>query len=462
MMNQTRQLQRNKWFFGLGTIGRDMFYTTVATYLIFFLTDILNLPDATMWWMAIILTVLRVFDALNDPVMGMVVDNAGGRFGKFKPMIALGALLGAAFMVPMFADFGLGQTAYLVLFAVLYLGWDICYGANDIAYWSMLPALSVYPHEREKIGAFARICANLGMYAVVVGILPLTRMLEAVLGGAKQAWLVFAAGTAVLMILFQLFTLLGVREQREVFKKEEKYGLRSLLHLLKGNDQLRVTILSMGLFMVGYSTTTGFGLHFFKYAFGDEGQYPLFALVLGLAQLSALIAFPLFSHRFSRRKLYTLAILLVVLGYVIFFLSPMRMALLGIAGFLMFVGQAFIQLLMLMFLADCVEYGQWKLFKRQESLTFSFQPLINKLGGAVSSGIVSITLILSGINRAQSAAEVSPAGIALMKGAMLLLPLLFILASFVIYRRWYRLDEALHTRILKELMVRGDLKDSAQ
>ena len=65
------QTRRNKIFFGLGTIGRDMFYTTVATYLIYYLTDILDLSDATMWWMTLILTVLRIFDALNDPFMGM-------------------------------------------------------------------------------------------------------------------------------------------------------------------------------------------------------------------------------------------------------------------------------------------------------------------------------------------------------------------------------------------------------
>ena len=114
---------------------------------------------------------------------------------------------------------------------------------------------------------------------------------------------------------------------------------------------------------------------------------------------------------------------------------------------------------MLMFLADCVEYGQWKLRKRQESLTFSFQPLINKIGGAVSSGIITSTLILSGINRAATPQDVSAEGILLMKGAMLVLPLLFILAGFLVYRRYYKLDEALHTQIIKELMVRGDLKD---
>ncbi|NLE69638.1 MAG: sugar transporter [Clostridiales bacterium] len=456
-----KQNRRNQVFFGLGTIGRDMFYTTVATYLIFYLTDILNLDDATMWGMAIILTVLRVFDALNDPLMGMVVDNRKGRFGKFKPMMALGAVAGALFMVPMFMDFGLGRTSYLLLFAFLYLGWDLFYGINDIAYWSMLPALSIYPRERERIGAFARICANIGMYAVVVGILPVTGLLTQTLGSSKQAWFIFALGTAVLMLLFQLFTLFGVREQRKVFKEEEPTRLKDLLRLLQGNDQLRVTILSMGLFMIGYVTTTSFGVHFFKYAFRNEGMYPLFAGVLGLAQLLALLIFPFISSRLPRKTFFSLSMALVITGYAVFFLSPMHMVPLGIAGFLLFTGQGFIQLLMLMFLADCVEYGQWKLGRRQESLTFSFQPLINKLGGAVASGIVTVTLILSGINRAESPKDVLPEGILMMKTAMLLLPLVFILASFLIYRRHYRLDEALHSQILKELMVRGDLKDEA-
>lgn len=79
----------------------------------------------------------------------------------------------------------------------------------------------------------------------------------------------------------------------------------------------------------------------------------------------------------------------------------------------------------------------------------------------MASGIVTVTLILSGINRAESPQDVLPEGILMMKSAMLLLPLVFILASFLIYRRYYRLDEALHTQILKELMVRGDLKDEA-
>ena len=150
--------------------------------------------------------------------------------------------------------------------------------------------------------------------------------------------------------------------------------------------------------------------------------------------------------------------MLVVLGYLIFFFAPMNMIFIGAAGVLIFVGQAFIQLLMLMFLADTIEYGQWKTGKRNESVTFSIQPLINKIGGAIASGIVSVTLVISGINAAQSAADVTPEGLLTLKLSMLVLPLLCILAGYLVYRSKYRIDAQLHRKILEDLRARGDIR----
>lgn len=452
------QQSRNRTFFGLGTFGRDMSYTLVSMYLIFFLTDVLNLPDETMWGATIILTVLRVFDALNDPFMGLVVDNTRSRFGKFKPGMLIGAVTGGALTLLMFSDLGLTGAGYLALFGLCYLLWDILYGINDIAYWSMLPALSVDQAEREKAGSFAKVCASIGMYLVVVGCVPLTNALAGPLGGQKQAWFALAVITALLMVLFQLFTVIGVRENRTQFREEEKTSHRDMWRALVGNDQLMYTALSMGLFMIGYSTTTTFGIYFFKYAYGDEGMYPLFAMILGVAQLGALGAFPLVARRLPRRRLYLIATLLVLMGYIVFFFAPMNMLFIGAAGLLLFIGQSFINVLMMMFLTDTIEYGQWKLGRRNEAITFSVQPLINKIGGAAANGIVGVTLILSGINRAQSAAEVSPEGLQMMKGAMLLLPLVCILLGYVVYRSKFKIDEAFHKKIVEDLKARGDLK----
>ena len=122
----------------------------------------------------------------------------------------------------------------------------------------------------------------------------------------------------------------------------------------------------MALFMVGYSTTVGFAVYYMKYIFGNEGMYVVLVGVCGVAQLSALGVYPTFAKRFNRKQLYTIATALVLAGYAIFFFAELSIILVALGAVLVFVGQAFIQTLMLMFLADTVEYGHWKLGKRNE------------------------------------------------------------------------------------------------
>ncbi len=449
--------RRNKYCFGLGTIGRDMFYSMVSMYVMVYITEVVTVPDATLALMTVVFMVLRIFDAFNDPVMGVLVDNTRSRFGKFKPGMAIGAAVGAVCMVLMFLDMGLSGTAYVAVFAACYLLWDLFYGLNDIAYWSMMPALTTDQRQRESIGSFARICANIGLFSVVVGVIPATGALGAATGSLKQGWFLFALIVAIVMLGFQAVTLFGVKEHKGYFKEEEKTSLREMFQVLFKNDQLLWVAISMSLFMIGYTTTTSFGVHFFKYAYGDEGMYSLFALVLGISQLTALSVFTWFRKRFTRRNLYTYATLMVVAGYLLFFFAPMNMLYIGISGVLIFIGQAFIQMLMLMFLADTIEYGQWKLGKRNESITFSVQPFINKIGGAIASGVLGLTLIVSGINAAPTAADVTAGGITLMKLSMLILPLIAIVAGYVIYVRKFTIDERRYAEILKDLKARGDI-----
>jgi sugar (Glycoside-Pentoside-Hexuronide) transporter len=449
--------RRNRYCFGLGTVGRDMFYTTVSMYIMVYITEVLIVPDSTLAVMTTLLLILSVFDAFNDPVMGVLVDNTKTKYGKFKPGMLIGGIIGAVCMVLMFTDLGLTGAGYAAVFAVCYLLWDVFYGLNDIAYWSMLPSLSTDQKQREKIGSFARICANIGLFAVVVGILPATEALGNAAGDPKTGWFYFAIIVSVIMMGFQAVTLIGVKENKTYYKEEEKTSLRDMFRVIFQNDQLLWVAIAMSLFMIGYVTTTGFGVHFFKYAYGDEGMYSIFAAVLGVSQLTALGVFNLFSKRFTRRQLYTGATVLVVVGYILFFFAPMNMIYIGIAGVLLFVGQAFIQMLMLMFLADTVEYGQWKMGKRNESVTFSVQPFINKIGGAISKGVLGFTLIISGINNATGADDVPKGGILTMKISMMILPLIVILIGYIIYLRKFKIDEEMHTKILADLKERGDI-----
>jgi melibiose permease/lactose/raffinose/galactose permease len=163
----------------------------------------------------------------------------------------------------------------------------------------------------------------------------------------------------------------------------------------------------------------------------------------------------------------------VTVSYIIFFLSFEWLPLIVVAGLGLFFAQAFIQLLMLLFLADAVEYGEWKLGKRNEAASFAVQPFINQFGGAVSKGIVSFTLIISGLNMVANELGLYPEGapeiqeiinaipgssIWIMKLSMMILPLICILVGFFLYQKKFKIDEELYAKIVKDLEERNSEK----
>lgn len=454
------QTRRNRYGFGIGTIGRDALYTMVSMYLLFYLTDVIKIPTSLLGGVTVIMIITRVFDAVNDPFMGIVVDNTHSRFGKFKPWIVAGGLVTSVFTVLMFTDWHLTGGAFLVVFLLTYILWEISFTANDIGYWGMLPALSQDQQERERIGGFARICANIGLFAMVVGIVPITNWLTRFTSGSLSgAYQLLAICVVIVMLFFLTISLSLTREGRFSTQEQGRTSLKGMVQVIFKNDQLLWITISLTLFMVGYVTTTSFGIYYFKYVYGNETMYSVFALVLGISQILSLSLFPLVSRHFSRQKMYRVTTGMVVLGYVIFFFAPTTtMLFIGLAGVLIFVGQAAIQLLMLMFITDTVEYGEWLFHQRNESITLSLQAFINKLGGAIANGVVGFTLILSGMKEAGSAARMTAQGVWIFKSFMMILPLLCILAGYLVYRRHYKIDAQFYQKIVQDLAKRREQK----
>ena len=462
-MNKQQKL--NKYCFGLGTVGRDALYSLVSMYLLVHLTDVVKFSDKGLGVIGVMLTLLGTFDAIIDPFVGAIVDNTKTRWGKFKPWILIGMIGTGVLTVLMFHNFEMDETSHIILLAVTYLLFSIFFSLNDISYWSLMPAISKDQSVREGVGAFARICANVGMFAMVLIYLNVPSFFPN--KNARDAYFIFAIIISAIMWIFQSITLIGVKEDRSQLEATERTTLKDLFRALFKNDQLLVTAISMALFMIGYCTTTGFGTYYFKYAYKDEGMYMVFAAVLAVAQLTALSIFPLFRKKFTRKQLYTGSMIAVAISYVIFFLSFEWMPLIVIAGLGLFFAQAFIQLLMLLFLADAVEYGEWKLGKRNEAASFAVQPFINQFGGAVSKGIVSFTLIISGINAIANSLTGDPiideeiimatpdSSLWIMKLSMMILPLICILIGFFLYQKKFKIDEEMYAQICKDLEERN-------
>ena len=442
---------RNRVYFGLGTIGRDMFYSFEANTLLHFLTYVLDLPLWVFAAASLILTVMRIFDAFNDPITGFFIDNIRSPWGKFKPAILVGGILSAIFSVLLFAGIGEG-VVFLIIFGVAYFLWDVAYGINDIGYWTLLPALSSDQKQRERMGAFARICASIGMYIAMLAWKP---VLNDALGNTKEAWFWGAVVVAVIYVLGLLFPLLGVKEKRIAPEKQESTTMKEMFQAIVKNDQLLWTALAMGLFTVACSTTVNFAYTYMQYVFGDENMYMTLLVAVGISQLGTFVIYPKIAAKLNRKQLYTISTALVLGGYLVFLIAEISIAFVVLGAVLVFVGQACIQILMLMFLADTIEYGQWKLGKRNESITFSIQPFINKIGGALATGIVSITLIFSGIKIDGGTAEaIGGAGKLIIKAAMFVIPLIMIAIGYIVYLKKYKISEEYYAQILQDLEAR--------
>ena len=477
-----KQMKVNKICFGLGTIGRDALYSLISMYLLVYLNDVVIFTERNSLIIGAVLTCFGIFDAVIDPFVGAIVDNTRTKWGKFKPWI-LGGMIGTGLLtVFMFHNIEMPEMTHIILLCVSYLLFSIFFSLNDIAYWSLMPALTKNQKERESIGSFARICASIGMFAMVL-IYPMIPDLFAGLGlDRRTPYFLTAIIAAVIMWIFQSITLIGVKEDRSYLEDSEKTTLKDLFTALVHNDQLMVTALSMVLFMIGYCTTTGLGYQYFEYVYKDTGVYMVFAAVLAVAQLTALSLFPLFSKKFTRKQLYTGAMIAITISYLLFFLSFEILPIIVIAGLGLFFGQAFIQLLMLLFLADAVEYGEWKTGSRSEAASFAVQPFINQFGGAASKGIVSLALFFSGITmmlnefdaylvangitdslisetiKKDFIAELPGYAGWVIKLFMMILPLICILASFIIYYKKFKIDEKLYAQILSDLEERKNKK----
>ena len=159
--------KKNKIFFGLGTIGRDMVYTMVSMYLMVFITEAVGVSDATLISITTIMMLARVFDAFNDPLMGVLVDNTRSRWGKYKPWITIGVFFSAFVALFLFMDFNLTGMSYVIYFTIFYILWDVAWTMNDIGYWSMLPSLTSDPKKRDKLTSFANLFAILARVFVL-------------------------------------------------------------------------------------------------------------------------------------------------------------------------------------------------------------------------------------------------------------------------------------------------------
>ncbi|AXX74511.1 glycoside-pentoside-hexuronide (GPH):cation symporter [Limosilactobacillus reuteri] len=456
---------RSRLAYSLGAFGHDAFFALLSTYFMMYVTGHLfttsdkAFDNRMVGYVGAIIMFLRIVELLIDPLIGNAIDRTNTKWGKFKPWVVGGGIISAVLLAALFTPLGGLNTSnpilYLVVFAIIYIIMDVFYSFNDVGFWSMVPAMSFDSHERDKIATFARVGSTIGGQIIGFVIMPMVLFFSINQNGGTgddRGWFIFAAIVAAISAITAVGVGMFTHEQKSLLREnKEETKLKDILHILIKNDQLLAIAMSYLFFTTGQTLLNSFELYYFTYILGDAKAFSILGGLNTIVGVISVFAFPLFSGKIGRHKLFYGAASIEVLGALIFAFAGKSLALVLLGAELFFIPQPIIFLVVLMTITDSVEYGQLKLGHRDESLTLSIRPLLDKFGGAVANGVVVMATVAAGMTGGATAATVTAHGVSVFKIYMFLIPIALIIIGIIIFILKVKLDEKSHAKIVAKL-----------
>ena len=431
---------REKYSYGIGAYGKDLACGIVYTFLMIYFTDVVGINPAfvgTLFLMA------RLWDAINDPIMGMIVDNTRSRFGKFRPWIFIGTILNSVVLFLLFRKPDLEGTSLYLYYSVMYILWGMTYTIMDIPYWSMIPTLATTKEDREKISVVPRIFASLGGLTVTTFGIALVNKLGN--GNQIKGFEYFALGIVIIFIISTIVTCINVKEKTQVQVNNEKVNIKQAFNILKQNDQLLVFIGIVLAYNLAMQLAGGAAIYYFKYVAGKESLFSLYSF-FKVAEIGGLMLFPVVTRKIGRQQVFRMATILPMFGLITLFISgliaPQSILFISVSAVLLNLGSGFLLGSTTVMLADIVDYGEYKLGSRNESIIFSAQTLLVKLASALSGWLIGVGLSLIGY--VAGAAVQSNITIIGIRVIMTIIPSIVALVMYVIYKSKYKINGSFH------------------
>lgn len=467
---------KTKWSYCIGATGRDMAYTLVNMYLLTYIQYTMKLTAAQFAVISLSMFLCLVWDAINDLMMGIIIENSHLPHGKFRPWIFIGSIVNAIIIVLLFTVRPSGWL-FVAFFAIGYLCWGMSYTMNDIAYWGMLPSLSSDPATRNSLVTFMSIFICIGQFSVA-GILPLV-----IAGNAIAAYRIAAVIIALCFIAFQQLTFWGVTE-RPRKDATDKLKISDIYRIFRRNDQLVTAGASSLLFNIGNGLLIVFAMNFFYFEFGYKsagGYILLFTIMYGLGTLVSQSVFAFLSKRFTRFQLLRYCTLIIICCYIAFasfgYLLPKNIILLNSIGFLIFFHQGLMNLIIIVMINNTIEYDEFRFHERHDSVISAVRSFSVKLAGGLNQGIAACVLIISGIfsisqkiteleisagtgklsanqvltKASTYTANVEPVQTFVLRMGMVSIPILAIGCSYFLLKKKYKITEDEYQRMVKNI-----------
>ncbi|WP_322804510.1 melibiose:sodium transporter MelB [Vibrio alfacsensis] len=434
--NNQKVSMRTKLSFGIGGFGKDWGLNMINIFLMIYYTDVVGVSPV---FIGTVFLFARIWDTINDPMLGYIVARTNSRWGKFKPWILVGNILNAVCIIALFSAHLFEGTTQLVFIAVTYVAWGMTYTLLDAPFWSLVPTITLDKQEREGLMPYPRLFATGASYMVgAIGVFAIN-----FLGNGDQAtgYLLFGVVAAVLA-MFSAAVACAWTEQKVEEKAEATamFSLKTAKDIIFKNDQF-LMLVAIGLcYNIAMNFVNGLNLYFFKYALGNESLFSVSMLWAGLFGVLSLVFFKPLIKNLGRENLFKGALLAPAISAIVLFVTanyaPNSAVLVGVAGVFNGLSNAIYWLLILVMVADSVDYGDAKMGFRSESILYSMNTLVSKCSGAIVGFLVGIALTFIGYvpNEVQTADTI--AGLQFIYFA----PTLLCLVAFFIYKKFYNLN----------------------
>lgn len=438
---------KQKAAFGIGAVGKDMVYALSASYVMYYYQDVIGLSAS---FVGLILMAARIFDALNDPFMGVLVARTRTRWGKFRPWLVSGTVLNAFMLYALFTAPNAGKPGLNLFFAIIYILWGVTYTMMDIPYWSMIPAITSTPADTENLSVIGRTCAGVGNALISM----LTMLLVGILGGNSErlGFSRLALLVAVIFVITEVFCAANVRERADSAMETSSVG--EMFRALFQNDQALVVVVAIILINSALYITSNLVIYFFKYDLGGASwrvSYTIFTTVGGACQiLGMMILYPLLRRKFSNTGIFKMTLMTAIGGYLILLAICLTgnsgvLPLLFIPGVLIFASNGILSVLTTVFLSNSVDYGQLKTGRRDESVIFSMQTFVVKAASGFSVFIVGVGLDMIGlVGDTDETGEILQQSASTLLGLrllMTLMPMVLLGVSVWFFGRKFRLTD---------------------
>ncbi len=396
-MNEKHLTRKERISFPIATFGRSGIYTTMSMFLLIFYTEAAKLDPIHA---GIIILIGRIFDAVNDPIMGIIIDRTNTRWGKMRPFLLYSpvpiAITTAAMFYAPCSDSYLFNYSYAL---ITYLLWAAAFTVQDVPHWGLCSVITPNEGERTSFLSNARLGSTAGgiLPTIIVPILTASKL------GLRKGYFVSAVIFGALGCVLSSLAFFTTKERiQQSYVK--RFGIKDTLKLVVKNKVLLIVIISsiLGSTMVMANVAASY-IHYYLIGVDNYGIIPdglkmtSLTIAVGVGMVPAMLVLPLLRRRFSLKAIYICSSIFGAVVHIAFwFIGYSNIYTVLVCLAFMGLPLGIYNVITYALIADSVDYIEWKTNMRLDGICFSFQTLLSQITAGIATFSMSITLKYSG------------------------------------------------------------------